>query len=222
QRVGLAGAVGDQVAVLGGLGVQVALGRVVLVGGVDQERVHVGGDCDALGVQVGDQVGPARVAVGVQLPGPPQPVAERGGALAGPVLQPDAGDLGAGLLQRGDRAADLLGAALDADDRALPGPAGQLGPVGAMLLAGDELGGGVGGDQLGAQVGGLDLQPDLVGGAGVGHGERVRLGQVRVQAHTAQVLGHPGGPGSVRHLFGAAGAVVGDVGQQGERLLPAA
>src|SRR5699024_6661815 len=89
-------------------------------------------------------------------------------------------------------------------------------------LAGDELGGGVGGDQLGAQVGGLDLQPDLVGGAGVGHGERVRLGQVRVQAHTAQVLGHPGGPGSVRHLFGAAGAVVGDVGQQGERLLPAA
>src|SRR5699024_10169967 len=88
QGIGPAGAVGDQVAVLGGLGEQVARRRVLLVGGVDQERVRVGGDGDALGVQVGDQVGPSGIAVGVQLPGPPQPVAEGGGALAGPVLQP--------------------------------------------------------------------------------------------------------------------------------------
>ena len=120
SRLGL-----DRVALLDRFVVEVSDRRIALRRGIHQPGVDVGGHLDAVLVEVAHQLLPSRVPLPVQLPGPPQPVAETRHPLAGPVLQPHPRDLRARVLHLLDDGAHLVGPALQSEDGATLGPVGQ-------------------------------------------------------------------------------------------------
>src|SRR5699024_9372810 len=148
ERVRLASGIGDEVSRLLRLGEEVPLRCDLLLPGVHEERVDVGGDGDAVAVEIGNEVFPPWVSLFVELPGPPQPLAERCGALPRPVLKPHSCDLGVCFLKRPDGFPYLLGAALDADDRSFARPMCEFWALGSRVLLSNELQRGVRGNEF--------------------------------------------------------------------------
>ncbi len=193
---------------------------IALLRGIHQPRVDVGQHLDAVLVQVAHESSPPGVSLLVQLPGPPQPVAEARRALARPVLQPDPGDLGPGRLHLAHDGAYFVGAALQPQHRAPLHPIGQRGAGLAGLPRGDHSLRRSGDVDLRGDRGRPRLQAGLPVAGEVRDGEGPAGFGVR-ECEGLVLAGHVGGPRRIGRREVATG-LLRDVGQVGQGLLAAA
>src|SRR5699024_7874474 len=134
ERVRLPGGIGDEVSRLLCFGEEVPLRGDLLLAGVHEARVDVGGDGDAFAVEVREELFTPWITPFVALPRTTQAPAEGGRALPRPVVEPHPCNLGAGFLKRPDGFPSLLGTTLDANDRPFPRPTGEFGALGSRVL----------------------------------------------------------------------------------------